>query len=82
MTNANVATTVAGKDGQDLLVKYKDGEKKINVPPNIPIARYMPGNASDLKVGAKVFVANAKKEADGTLTAPNIAVGRDIDPPQ
>src|SRR5471032_2313950 len=24
MTNANVATTVAGKDGQDLLVKYKD----------------------------------------------------------
>ena len=29
MTNANVATTVAGKDGQDLLVKYKDGEKKV-----------------------------------------------------
>jgi hypothetical protein len=82
MTNANVATTVAGKDGQNLLVKYKDGEKKVLVPPGIPIARYTPGNASDLKVGAKVFVAAAKKEADGTLTAPNIAVGRDIDPPQ
>jgi hypothetical protein len=82
MTNANVATTVAGKDGQDLLVKYPDGEKKVTVPPGTPIARYAPGSAADLKVGAKVFVAAAKKEADGTLTAPNIAVGRTIDPPQ
>ena len=82
MTNANVATTVAGKDGQDLLVKYKDGEKKVVVPPGTPIAKYVPGSAADLKVGAKVFVGAAKKEADGTLTAPNIAVGRDIDPPQ
>src|SRR4030095_2969915 len=49
MTNANVATTVAGKDGQDLLVKYKDGEKKVTVPPGTPIARYMPGSAADLK---------------------------------
>jgi hypothetical protein len=82
MTNANVATTVAGKDGQDLLVKYRDGEKKVNVPPGTPIAKYEPGSAADLKVGAKVFVGAARKEADGTLTAPNIAVGRDIDPPQ
>jgi hypothetical protein len=82
MTNANVATTVSGKDGQELLVKYKDGEKKVLVPAGIPIAKYAPGSAADLKVGAKVFVAAAKKEADGTLTAPNIAVGRSIDPPQ
>jgi hypothetical protein len=82
MTNANVATTVAGKDGQDILVKYKDGEKKVSVPPGIPIAKYVPGSAADLKVGAKVFVGAAKKEEDGSLTAPNIAVGRDIDPPQ
>jgi len=82
MTNAFVATTVSGKDGQELLVKYKDGEKKVLVPAGIPIAKYAPGSAADLKVGAKVFVAAAKKEADGTLTAPNIAVGRSIDPPQ
>jgi len=82
MTNANVATTVAGNDGQNLLVKYKDGEKKVLMPPGIPIARYVAGTPADLKVGAKVFVGAAKKEADGTLTAPNIAVGRDIDPPQ
>ena len=82
MTNANVATTVSGKDGQDLLVKYKDGEKKVLIPTGTPIAKYVPGNAGDLKVGSKVFVGAAKKEADGSLTAPNIAVGRDIDPPQ
>jgi hypothetical protein len=82
MTNANVATTVSGNDGQNLLVKYKDGEKKVLIPPGIPIAKYVPGTAEDLKVGAKIFVGGARKEADGSLTAPNVAVGRDIDPPQ
>ena len=32
MTNATVAETVAGVDGQTIMVKYKDGEKKIIVP--------------------------------------------------
>jgi len=82
MTNANVANMVAGKDGQSLLVKYKDGEKKVIVPPGTTIARTVPGSIADLKVGAKVFVGGAKKDADGTLIAPNITVGRDIDPPQ
>jgi len=82
MTNANVATTVAGKDGQDILVKYKDGEKKVLVPAGIPIAKYAAGSTEDLKVGKKVFIGGAAKQADGTLLAPNIAVGRDIDPPQ
>jgi hypothetical protein len=82
MTNANVATTVAGKDGQDILVKYKDGEKKVVVPPGTPIAKYVAGGAEDLKVGKKIFVGGAAKQADGSLLAPNVAVGRDIDPPQ
>ena len=82
MTNANVATTVAGKaGGQYLLVKYKDGEKNVVVPDNTPIARYTPGSAADLKIGAKVFIAAAQKQPDESLSAPNIAVGRDIDPP-
>src|SRR3954468_4702632 len=82
MTNANVATTVAGKDGQDILVKYKDGEKKVVVPPGIPIAKYVPGGAEDLKVGKKIFIGGAAKQAGGWLLAPHVAVGRDIDPPQ
>ena len=82
MTNANVATTVSGKDGQNILVKYKDGEKKVIVPPGTPIAKYVAGSAEDLKVGKKIFVGGAAKQADGSLLAPNVAVGRDIDPPQ
>lgn len=82
MTNANVATTVSGKDGQELLVKYKDGEKKVLVPDGIPIAKYVAGSAEDLKVGKKIFIGGAAKQADGSLLAPNVAVGRDIDPPQ
>ena len=64
------------------LVKYKDGEKKVIVPPGTPIAKYVAGSAADLKVGKKIFVGGAAKQADGSLLAPNVAVGRDIDPPQ
>ncbi|HEY2527918.1 MAG TPA: hypothetical protein VGJ20_08215 [Xanthobacteraceae bacterium] len=82
MTNATVDNEVASVDGQVLTLKYKDGEKKIIVPSTAAIVTYGPATAADLKVGAKVFVAFAKKEADGTLEAPNVTVGRDgVDPP-
>src|SRR5205814_9786395 len=32
--------TVAGVEGAAMIVKYKDGEKKIIVPPGVPIVRY------------------------------------------
>ena len=41
MTNATVAETVAGTDGQNILVKYKDGEKKVVVPPGTPIVTFL-----------------------------------------
>jgi ribosome maturation factor RimP len=77
MTNAAVDTTVAGVDGQTIVVKYKDGEKKVTVPPNIPIVAYAPGNKGELKPGANVFIVAATKQADGSLTAPGMNVGRD-----
>jgi hypothetical protein len=82
MTNANVEQTVTGVDGQTLSVKYKDGEKKITVPPDATIVTYMPGDKSELKPGTKIFVAAAKKLPDGTLEAPRVNYGRDgITPP-
>ena len=36
MTNATVAETVAGNDGHTLMIKYKDGEKKVVVSPDTP----------------------------------------------
>ena len=82
MTNANVESTVASKDGQVLMMKYKDGEKKIIVPPTAEIVTYAPATMADLKPGEKVFVAAAKKLPDGTLEAPNITVSRGgVSPP-
>ena len=36
MTNANIDTEVASADGKELVLKYKDGEKKFIVPANMP----------------------------------------------
>ena len=77
MTNAIVDTTVAGVDGQNILVKYKDGEKKVIVPPNTAIVAYTPGNKSELKAGAHVIVFGATRQADGSLTTQAVNVGRD-----
>ena len=82
MTNANVETTVAGNDGQTLTVKYKDGEKKVIVPPEAIIVKYVPGDRAELKPGAKIFIAGAQRQPDGTLAAANVSVGRDgLTPP-
>jgi hypothetical protein len=82
MTNANVDQTVAGVDGQMLSVKYKDGEKKLLVTPETAVVTYVTGDRNDLKPGIKVFVAAAKKQADGTLQTPRITYGKDgLTPP-
>jgi len=75
MTNAAVDSIVAGVDGQKIVVKYKDGEKTIIVPPTAEIATYVKKSAADLKPGAKIFVAAAKKLPDGSLEAPNMSFG-------
>ena len=82
MTNATVAQTVKGTDGQNILVKYKDGEKKVVVPPDTPIVTFVAGDKSELKPGAKVIIFSANKKDDGTLEATRVNVGRDgITPP-
>jgi hypothetical protein len=75
MTNATVDNMVTGTDGRNITVKYKDGEKKIVVPPDAPIVKYVPGNKDELKAGAKIFIVAAVKQPDGTLEAPNVSVG-------
>jgi len=77
MTNADVDSTVAGVDGQTIVVKYTDGEKKVIVPPNTPVVRFVPGSNADLKPGAQLIVIAATKAPDGTLTAPGVNIGRD-----
>jgi hypothetical protein len=81
MTNGSVEQTAASSDGQVLTLKYKDGEKKIVVPPDAPIVVYVPGDKSELKAGASIFISAAVKQADGTLQAPRVNVGRGVAPP-
>jgi hypothetical protein len=81
MTNATVAETVAGNDGQNLTIKYKDGEKKITVGPDTPVVTYVPADRSDLKADAKV-IAFIKQLPDGSYETNRISVGRDgLTPP-
>ena len=82
MTNATVAETVAGTDGQNIMVKYKDGEKKVVVGPDTPIVAFVTGNKDELKPGAKIIIFGATKKDDGTLEANRVGVGIDgITPP-
>jgi hypothetical protein len=82
MTNATVAETVAGTDGQNIMVKYKDGEKKVVVPPGTPIVAFVTGDKAELKPGAKIIIFGATKTEDGTLETNRVGVGLDgITPP-
>ncbi|MEA2871901.1 MAG: hypothetical protein QOH67_1877 [Hyphomicrobiales bacterium] len=81
MTNGAVEQTAASADGQVLTLKYKDGEKKIVVAPDTPIVVYVPGEKSELKAGASIFISAATKTPDGTLTTPRVNVGRGVAPP-
>jgi hypothetical protein len=82
MTNAAVETTVTGNDGQTLTLKYKGEEKKIIVPPDAIIVKYVPGDKAELTPGTKIFIAGAQKQPDETLTAANISYGKNgLTPP-
>jgi hypothetical protein len=82
MTNATVAETVAGTDGQNIMVKYKDGEKKVVVPPETPIVAFVSADKTELKAGAKIIIFGATKKDDGSLEAGRVGVGLNgITPP-
>src|SRR5215831_11391227 len=82
MTNATVAETVKGTEGQNITVKYKDGEKKVVVPPETPIVTFIASDKSEVKPGAKLIIFGATKKEDGTLEANRVNVGRDgVTPP-
>ena len=82
MTNANIDSEIVSADGKELVLKYKDGEKKFIVPANVEVVMFAPAAAADLKPGEKVFVPGAKKLPDGTAQAGFVIFGRDgITPP-
>jgi hypothetical protein len=81
MTNATVSESVVSNDGHTIMVKYKDGEKKVLVTPETPVVTYVPADKSDLKAGAKM-IASIKQRPDGSFETNRVNVGRDgLTPP-
>jgi hypothetical protein len=81
MTNATVSDVVSKVDSHTLTLKYKEGEKTFDIAADTAIVTFAPGEKSELKPGAKVFISGAMKQADGSFETGRIAVGRGIDPP-
>ena len=70
MTNANVEKV----QGQMLMLKYKDGEQKVFIPPGTPIVRNVPADRALLKPGTGVYIPAVRGE-NGSVTATRITVG-------
>lgn len=77
MTNATIADVVSvGQGGRRMTLKYKDGDKSIVVPQDVPIVTFEPGDKAMLVPGAHILIT-ATKQPDGSLTAARVAVGKD-----
>ncbi len=80
MTNAYVESIVTSKGGETLMVKYKDGEKKIVATPQTVIAAAAPGSKDELKPGAQIIIFGWDKQPDGSVLAKVMYVGRGVTP--
>jgi hypothetical protein len=76
MTNGTVGATVSSVDGPAITVKYKDGEKKIIVTPNVPIVRFEVTDIGAIEPGAPFSVIAAMPKPDGSFDVNRINVGR------
>jgi hypothetical protein len=81
MTNANLESSAQVSGGNELTLKYKDGEQKILVTPETQFFTFAPGSRADLKPGETIFTG-ARNEG-GKLVTQRVAVSKDgVLPPQ
>jgi hypothetical protein len=81
MTNANLESSAQVSGGNELTLKYKDGEQKILVTPQTQFFTFASGTRADLKPGETIFTG-ARNEG-GKLVAQRVAVSKDgVNPPQ
>lgn len=82
MTNANLAAQARVTGGDEITMKYKDGEKKILVPAGTPVVSFVPGTLADLKPGETIFTI-AKMEGEGKYSTGRVSVSKNgVKPPQ
>jgi hypothetical protein len=81
MTNATVADNVAAVNGAEIMLKYKDGEKKISLSADAHILTLVPAQPSDVAVGVEM-VTTASRGSDGQLSTARITIGKNgVAPP-
>jgi hypothetical protein len=77
MTNGTVERVedvlVQNVKGRLMTLKYKGGEVKVLVPPNIPLVKRVAGDRSLLKPGADLSI-QATRDSDSSLAATQITV--------
>ncbi|HEY2862246.1 MAG TPA: hypothetical protein VGK37_01325 [Casimicrobiaceae bacterium] len=81
MTNASVASIVAGTGRHELTLQFRETVQKVMVPETAALARTVPGSRADLVVGEYVFLV-APAASDGGLRAARVQVGKNgVKPP-
>lgn len=81
MTNAYIDGAITSEGGKNVFkVKYKDGEQRIVVSPQTTIAAAAPGSKDELKAGAQLIIFASEKQADGSVLAKVMYVGRGVRP--
>lgn len=74
MTNATVAGLATASEGRRVQLQYKDGEKTIVVPPEVPVVSLRPGSRELLVAGSAVSLT--AQPVDGQPSATRISAGR------
>jgi hypothetical protein len=74
MTNGTVGKVTSVAGGRELLVSYPNGERKIVVPPGVPIVQITGGDRSMIKPGLPAFLL-VGKTPEGKPTAGFISIG-------
>jgi hypothetical protein len=74
MTNATVQELKVSPNGKEMQLKYKDGEKTIAIPDNIPIVSLRPADSSLLVAGANALIVAIKDKEQWVIN--RITVGR------
>jgi len=74
MTNGTVGKVTANPKGRELEVSYPNGQRKIIVPPRVPIVQFTDGERSQIKPGIPAFLI-ATPGKDGTFNSSGIVIG-------
>jgi hypothetical protein len=68
-------------EGNDVTVSFNGGTKIVTVTSDTKVVTLVPGDRSELKPNAKIFIPAATRTPDGALEANRVTVGKDGIPP-